>query len=121
MKKNASRIETVEEMRYLRRCGRRKICRNGDVRERCGLKEDVVIRAERGVFWLSGKDGGRLTKQIHRANMYYKKVALEHPKQTRFVAYSRKTKFSSTGDRRARMKISMDVREAREICNDRTV
>ncbi|GBP62670.1 hypothetical protein EVAR_51916_1 [Eumeta japonica] len=48
-KKSGSRINAVE-MRSLRgMCGvsREDRCRNSDVRERCGLKEDVVTRVER--------------------------------------------------------------------------
>ncbi|GBP61971.1 hypothetical protein EVAR_40979_1 [Eumeta japonica] len=48
-KKNESRINAVE-MRSLRSMygvSRKDRCRNSDVRERCGLKEDVVTRVER--------------------------------------------------------------------------
>ncbi|GBP28475.1 hypothetical protein EVAR_93422_1 [Eumeta japonica] len=48
-KKNESRINAVE-IRSLRTvCGasRKDISRNSDVKERCGLKEEVVTRVER--------------------------------------------------------------------------
>ncbi|GBP91684.1 hypothetical protein EVAR_100264_1 [Eumeta japonica] len=51
-KKSESRINAVE-MRSLRSmCGvsRKDKCKNSDVRERCGLKADVVTRVERGVL-----------------------------------------------------------------------
>ncbi|GBP51222.1 hypothetical protein EVAR_85434_1 [Eumeta japonica] len=47
--KNESNINPVE-MRSLRSmCGvsQKNRCRNSDIRERCGLKEDVVTRAEK--------------------------------------------------------------------------
>ncbi|GBP88327.1 Cysteine dioxygenase type 1 [Eumeta japonica] len=75
LEKNESRVNAVE-MRSLRSmCGvslkdRR---RNSDVRERCGLKEVVVTRAERGTLrwfgYLERRNESGLTKQIHRANM----------------------------------------------------
>ncbi|GBP30675.1 hypothetical protein EVAR_75896_1 [Eumeta japonica] len=63
------------------RCDRCVVCgvarkdksRNSDVRERCGLKEDVVIRAEKGMLrWfghLERMNESRLTKQIYRGNL----------------------------------------------------
>ncbi|GBP11099.1 hypothetical protein EVAR_79759_1 [Eumeta japonica] len=64
-------------MRSLRpMCGmsRKDRCKNSDVRQRCGLKEDVVTKAERSryvaVVWPSGKDKkSGLTKQIYRVNV----------------------------------------------------
>ncbi|GBP58696.1 hypothetical protein EVAR_97099_1 [Eumeta japonica] len=51
-KKNESRISAVE-MRSLRsmcEVSRKDICRNSDVKERCGFKEDVVTRVERYIL-----------------------------------------------------------------------
>ncbi|GBP04784.1 hypothetical protein EVAR_3717_1 [Eumeta japonica] len=49
------------------------ICRNSDVRQRCGLKEEVVTRVERGMLrWfghLERMNESRLIKPIYRANM----------------------------------------------------
>ncbi|GBP77516.1 hypothetical protein EVAR_98969_1 [Eumeta japonica] len=80
-KKNESRISAVE-MRSLRSmCGmsHKDRCRNSDVRERCGLKEDVVARAERGMLrWfghLERVNESRLTKQIYRVNVCDGKIA----------------------------------------------
>ncbi|GBP03576.1 hypothetical protein EVAR_101885_1 [Eumeta japonica] len=56
-------------------CGlsRKDRCRNSDVRERCGLKEDVVTRVERGMLWwfdhLERMNESRPTKQIYKANL----------------------------------------------------
>ncbi|GBP77108.1 hypothetical protein EVAR_61110_1 [Eumeta japonica] len=48
-------------------------CRNDDVRERCGLLEDVVTRVERGVLrWfrhLEGINESNPTKQIYKAHL----------------------------------------------------
>ncbi|GBP52397.1 hypothetical protein EVAR_4680_1 [Eumeta japonica] len=60
-KKNASRINAME-IRSLRSiCGasREDRCRNNNVRERCGLKKNVVIRVVKGyvvAVWPSGKE-----------------------------------------------------------------
>ncbi|GBP84911.1 hypothetical protein EVAR_60712_1 [Eumeta japonica] len=47
--------------------------KNSDIRVQCGLKEDVVIRAERGVLQrfdhLERMNGSRPTEQIYRANV----------------------------------------------------
>ncbi|GBP70539.1 hypothetical protein EVAR_47922_1 [Eumeta japonica] len=49
-KKNESRINAVEIRSLRSMCGvsRKDRCRKSDVRERCGLQEDVVTRVERG-------------------------------------------------------------------------
>ncbi|GBP07978.1 Macrophage colony-stimulating factor 1 receptor [Eumeta japonica] len=45
-------------------------CRNSDVRERCGFKEDVVTRIEKSMFGhLERMNECRLTKQFYRANV----------------------------------------------------
>ncbi|GBP37372.1 hypothetical protein EVAR_22834_1 [Eumeta japonica] len=51
-KKNESRINTVKIRSLCSKCGvsRKDRCRNSDVRERCGLKEDAVTRVERGML-----------------------------------------------------------------------
>ncbi|GBP46579.1 hypothetical protein EVAR_21735_1 [Eumeta japonica] len=71
-KKNVSKIDVVEIRSLSSMCGvsRKDRCRNSDVRERCGLKEDVVTRVERGMLrWFGhGKDENKLTKQ-NRANV----------------------------------------------------
>ncbi|GBP06012.1 hypothetical protein EVAR_3262_1 [Eumeta japonica] len=78
-KKNDSRINSVE-MRSLRMsvrsmCGvsQKDRFRNSNVIERCGLKENVVTRVERGMLrWfdhLERTNESKLTKQICRANV----------------------------------------------------
>ncbi|GBP05609.1 hypothetical protein EVAR_3078_1 [Eumeta japonica] len=96
MKKIESRINAVK-IRSLRSvCGvsQKDRCRNSDVRQRCGLKEDVVIRVERGMLrWFGQQERmneSGLTKQIYRANVRDGKVGkgrLENPTQTMLVAY----------------------------------
>ncbi|GBP59936.1 hypothetical protein EVAR_89007_1 [Eumeta japonica] len=59
-----------------------------DVRERCGLKEDVVTGVEGGVWRWSGllekMNESRLTKRIERMRVMERsaRVALENPMQT---------------------------------------
>ncbi|GBP42489.1 hypothetical protein EVAR_29292_1 [Eumeta japonica] len=72
---------TFMEIRSLRSiCGmfRKDRCRSSDVREWCGLKEDVVTRVERGVLrWfghLESMNESRLTRQIYRANVCDEKI-----------------------------------------------
>ncbi|GBP56771.1 hypothetical protein EVAR_91423_1 [Eumeta japonica] len=52
---------------------RKDRCRNSDVTERCGLKEDVVTRVEgdmsRWFGHLERMNERRLTRQIYRANV----------------------------------------------------
>ncbi|GBP21248.1 hypothetical protein EVAR_84375_1 [Eumeta japonica] len=56
-------------------CGesRKDRCRYSDFRKRCGLKEDVATRVERGMLRWSGHlermNESRLTKQIYRVNV----------------------------------------------------
>ncbi|GBP28611.1 hypothetical protein EVAR_85810_1 [Eumeta japonica] len=79
-KKNESRINAVEMLSLHNRCrvSRKDRCRNSDVRERCGLKEDEVIRVERDMLqWfghLERMNESRLTKQMYRANVCDGKV-----------------------------------------------
>ncbi|GBP67262.1 hypothetical protein EVAR_47214_1 [Eumeta japonica] len=58
--------------------------RNSDVTERCGLKEDVVTRVERGILqWfghLERMNEYRLTKQIYRANVCNGKICIREDK-----------------------------------------
>ncbi|GBP11929.1 hypothetical protein EVAR_74554_1 [Eumeta japonica] len=86
--KNESRVNAVE-MRWLRNMrgvSRKDRCRNSNVRERCGFKEDVVIRVERGMLrWfghLERMSDGRLTKQIYRANVNDRKGGKDRPRKS---------------------------------------
>ncbi|GBP50991.1 hypothetical protein EVAR_37148_1 [Eumeta japonica] len=58
-------------MRLLRSmCGvsRKDRCRNSDVRERCGLKGDVVTKVERGVT-LYFSDSTRINRGSHMSEL----------------------------------------------------
>ncbi|GBP69520.1 hypothetical protein EVAR_88421_1 [Eumeta japonica] len=77
------------EMRSLRSiCGvsQKCRCRNSDVRERCGLKEGIVTRVERGMLrWfghLERINENRLIKQIYRANVCDGKVGKGRPRKS---------------------------------------
>ncbi|GBP49942.1 hypothetical protein EVAR_37025_1 [Eumeta japonica] len=73
--KKESRIDAVEmrSLRGMSGVSRKDRCRNRDARERCGLKEDVVSRVDRGVLRRLGQlermNESRLTKQVYRANV----------------------------------------------------
>ncbi|GBP82831.1 hypothetical protein EVAR_56130_1 [Eumeta japonica] len=117
------------EMRSLRNMckgSRQDRCRKSDVRERCGLKEDVVARAERGMLrWFShlGRmNGSRLTKQICRGNLYDGNVGKGRLRKfyaNHFGGITKKGKILSTQNQRACIKRLMDVSDARQICKDR--
>ncbi|GBP32165.1 hypothetical protein EVAR_80933_1 [Eumeta japonica] len=127
-KKNESRINAVE-MRSLRSiCGvsRKDRCRNSDVRERCGLKENVVTRVEGGMLrWfghLERVNESKLTKQ--NANVCDGKVSKGRPRKSyagHIGGVFKKGQILSTPNRRACMKRLMDVSEGKEICKARTV
>ncbi|KAF9790000.1 hypothetical protein SFRURICE_002365 [Spodoptera frugiperda] len=74
-KKHESRINAVE-MRALRSmCGVKLSDRvkNSVVREKCGLKDDLVTRIEKGMLRWFGHvermDDNRFTKEVYKANM----------------------------------------------------
>ncbi|GBP16084.1 hypothetical protein EVAR_94422_1 [Eumeta japonica] len=73
--------DTSFHHQILQMCGgaRKDRCRNSDVRERCGLREDVVTRVERGMLrWFSHLERmneSRLTRQIYRADVCDGKTA----------------------------------------------
>ncbi|GBP77759.1 hypothetical protein EVAR_98452_1 [Eumeta japonica] len=51
-KKNKSRVDVMERLSLRSQCGvsREDRCRDSNVRERCSLQEDVVIRVERDML-----------------------------------------------------------------------
>ncbi|GBP46324.1 hypothetical protein EVAR_39701_1 [Eumeta japonica] len=99
--------------------------RNSDVREQCGLKEDVVTRVERGVLrWfghLERMNESGLTKQIYRVNVCDEKGRKGRPRKS-YAYYIggilKNCQILSIRNRRNCMERLMDVREAREICKD---
>ncbi|GBP25796.1 hypothetical protein EVAR_94815_1 [Eumeta japonica] len=81
------RINAVE-MRSLRiMCGvpRKDSCKNSDVRERCGLKEDVMTRVEGGMLRCFGHpvrmNESKLTKQIYKSNVCDGRVSEGRPRK----------------------------------------
>ncbi|GBP74848.1 hypothetical protein EVAR_55346_1 [Eumeta japonica] len=65
-------LRSIERRVCICEVSRKDRCRNSDVRERCGSKEDVVTRVERGTLRWFGRlermNGSRRTQQIYRAN-----------------------------------------------------
>ncbi|GBP38186.1 hypothetical protein EVAR_18065_1 [Eumeta japonica] len=92
-KKNESRLNAVEMRSLSGMCGvsRKDRCRNSDVRERCGLKDDVETRVERGMLrWFDHLERmNENDKSIERMCVMDRsaRVALENPMQTILVAY----------------------------------
>ncbi|GBP30976.1 hypothetical protein EVAR_81874_1 [Eumeta japonica] len=81
-KKNESRINAVEmrSLRYMYGMFLKDTCRNSDVRERCGLKKDVVTTIEKGMLrwfgYLKRMNESSLTKQIYRSDLCDGKIAI---------------------------------------------
>ncbi|GBP05350.1 hypothetical protein EVAR_76777_1 [Eumeta japonica] len=54
----------MQSLRSMCGVSRKDRCRNRDVRERCGLKKDVVTREERGMLqWLAIWEGASITSE----------------------------------------------------------
>lgn len=126
-KRHLSKVNAVG-MDYLRRvCGknRRDRVRNDWVLDNCGVSENIEVKYDKGMLRWFGHvermNDGRLTKQIYKAEMEGVRER-GRPRKTWLDGVNetfKRRNIRSTRNRRQCMTRCMDIREAREVCQDR--
>jgi hypothetical protein len=126
-KKDTSKLNAVE-MRSLRNiCGKNlnDRIRNECIRRECDMEEDVVTKIKKGMLrWfghIERMDSERLTKKVYMGEVSGKRKCGRPRKKwlNQIEEILQEGNVRSHKNRRACMKSSMKVNEAKEICQDR--